>query len=1748
MRVGALAFLIVLAAAAVASASCDIVPSPPLTFRGALGGVDRPFARAGDWVRVVLGTGCDAASPGFATGDGAQVVTLVFRALSGERRVALLADDCGAIAAQRTACAAEAGLAEVACIRARHTVAPPGGEPIEIRSLAGIDAHNLHFRFPETDALLDPAGDGIGLAGPVAIAVSRTADRLPCDLVTRPCRQQSGLVACVDELFDADGTCATDPDPTFPSFTALPPANDFEAICTPEAGSTSPCDGTVDALQLTTDAAGNLLIPVDWRGVLFRQDLVPVLRLVRGTSSLEAFEGRGAPIWIPDLKVLKSYSPGGKALPPLFDPLQDVDGTGPLAFFGSADAPETVIRIARHDTIVGACEAGPQAGLPCLAPAQCGGGTCGPAHCTGGMADGAACGSKAECPGGECGPGLFEFRTRAALRGGPVVVRRGTCIGGSANGTVCSDDAECPGGQCAAFTLSALDPVPLDGLVQSETVNAFVLEEPLEDEDLNGDGDAVDHVVRLGARATGETRTIGDAGAEARAVARIQQPPFSFPAVAVEGDVLAFLEPEPLQHALDQNGDGDVADTLLRVFRLDGTQVTDGPVVADGLPVVNGRPLVASAGKVFFRASEVARARHVIENVSVAWNGGLANGPSYNLQQPVTPDGRYVAFRSHARNLVAFPDTLGIAQVFVRDRLLKTTRLASVNDQGQPANDYCEAPAISADGRYVVFQSYATNLDDNFDPDSEHDTYVHDLVTGHTEMVATATSPSPGTPGVPANAKSLPQNLSADGRHVLFGSAGTNLVPGDRNNAEDLFVKDRLTGHTEMVAVSTAGVQGNGRTSGGKISADGRFVIFDSIANNLVPGDTNGVLDVFLRDRVARTTTRISLDSAGRQVYGHSGDPTVSSDGRHVGFYARDALVAGDNNGSGDAYRIDVRSGSVVRVSVDSAGRQIRDRVRGNLYGVAAAPALVSGGRWAIFASGKDDFVPADTNGVSDYFLHDTVTQMTERVSVDAAGEQSAVEVTWPAVVSDDGRVVVMNSESPDFIPGDTNGHRDVFVRVPDPTDCDADLTGDCDLADTVLRVLDAESGDTRTLCPATQVAVVGAKAAFLRPEREGEAAGCPPLPRGSADGALLHLYDGAEVHDLGRHASWVGMSENWIAALVSEGEEDTVLNGDGDTDDDVVAVHPAGDPGAPWADLGLAADAAEVSGQFVAFLTPEEAQGDSSLNGDADVADRVLQVYDAVAGGPVHNTAQAAEEMVASGAGLIAFRTREASQGSTDLNGDADADDDVLQVFDAGTGTLINSGQAVTPCRLEACDPLVPYRVRDDTVTFLTLETDQGIDLNQDGDQGDLVLQVLNARRAAPAGVRAFAAAPAGAARTLAATTAGVCTQTGKACVGPADCAGGTCFVPPGGCVRNMNIACSPDFISCPLGQICQPLVGLPGQGVCYALEDPCQTNADCDPGATCNLDDVDFNRIASPLLDPDGGGLVFSGAGRCVEDSGRTCDATADCLEGEHCDAGLCQREHGSCASLGDCPPGSTCVADIALQTAADGDQDELPDAIDNCPMVSNVTQEDADDDGLGDACDVSSCGNGVREDGEPCDGADAPACPGLCTEVCVCGGTTSTTSPPGSSTTTSTTSIASTTTTTTLPIPTSCSNVLGRPLAKLGVDGRRQRGRLKAKLRLTLEEYRGEEVTLRLEDATGLRAEQRLPALLALGNGGRAWRYKASGAGVKRVTLRRMGSEGSRRYTLRVRARKWFMGTVADPRLTVTLGERCFVALGR
>jgi uncharacterized repeat protein (TIGR01451 family) len=399
--------------------------------------------------------------------------------------------------------------------------------------------------------------------------------------------------------------------------------------------------------------------------------------------------------------------------------------------------------------------------------------------------------------------------------------------------------------------------------------------------------------------------------------------------------------------------------------------------------------------------------------VSVASDGNEANGRSSNPS--LSADGRHVAFTSFASNLVP-GDTNGGYDVFVHDRETGETTRVSVASDGMQANSGSSNPSISACGRYVAFDSHASNLVPG-DTNGIWDVFVYDRETGETTRVSVASDGSQG------NGYSQHPSISSGGRHVAFISWASNLVPGDTNEVNDVFVHDRATGETIRVSVASDGAQANGESHNPSISADGRHVAFTSFASNLVPGDTNGGYDVFVHDRETGETTRVSVASDGTEANYGSHYPSISADGRYVAFDSDASnLVPGDTNWHTDVFVHDRETGETTRVSVASDGTEANSG--------SSHPSISVDGQYVAFTSWASNLVPGDWNDTIDVFLYDRETGETTRVSVASEGTEANDGSLNPSI-SAGGHYVAFGSDASNLVPEDTNETMDVFVHGP---------------------------------------------------------------------------------------------------------------------------------------------------------------------------------------------------------------------------------------------------------------------------------------------------------------------------------------------------------------------------------------------------------------------------------------------------------------------------------------------------------------------------------------------------------------------------------------------------------------------------------------------------------------------------------------------------------------------------------------------
>ncbi|HUP78871.1 MAG TPA: hypothetical protein VM260_09970, partial [Pirellula sp.] len=341
-----------------------------------------------------------------------------------------------------------------------------------------------------------------------------------------------------------------------------------------------------------------------------------------------------------------------------------------------------------------------------------------------------------------------------------------------------------------------------------------------------------------------------------------------------------------------------------------------------------------------------------IMRVSTDTVGTQGNNNSYD--PVISADNRYVAFHSDATNLVT-GDTNNTSDIFVKDLQTGFLTRISTTSTGLQAFGFSRYPSVSSNGRFVAFESSATNLvtgDTNFADDA----FVKDTQTGALSRVSLSSA------GVQGNGRSLFPKLNADGRFVVFESLATNLVSGDTNGLQDVFVKDRQTGSLIRVSTNSFGAQGNGESWDPSLSADGRFVTFFSHASNLVSGDTNNAADVFLKNLQTGVVTRVSSDSSGIEGNGPSFLPAMSADGRYVAFRSEASnLVPGDTNNSSDMFIKDIQTGAIVRVSTDISG------VQGNAH--SYFPSVSSDGRFITFYSWASNLVSGDTNNVRDIFF-----------------------------------------------------------------------------------------------------------------------------------------------------------------------------------------------------------------------------------------------------------------------------------------------------------------------------------------------------------------------------------------------------------------------------------------------------------------------------------------------------------------------------------------------------------------------------------------------------------------------------------------------------------------------------------------------------------------------------------------------------------------------------------------------------------
>ena len=446
--------------------------------------------------------------------------------------------------------------------------------------------------------------------------------------------------------------------------------------------------------------------------------------------------------------------------------------------------------------------------------------------------------------------------------------------------------------------------------------------------------------------------------------------------------------------------------------------------------------ILAVSGLAALAAQPVSAAQDDLDLVSRATGAAGAKAEENADQAVISADGRFVAFRSPANNLHA-DDEDSTVDVYVRDLQNNTTALVSraTTATGDPGNNTSDQPAISADGRYVAFASTATNLHPD-DTDSIDDVFVRDLQNNTTTLVSRATDAT----GAKSDSQSRSPSISAEGSSVAFRSTGANLHPDDTDGNADIFVRDLSTDTTTLVSRATdaTGAKGNGNSGNAAISADGSSVAFESVSNNLHPDDTDTTLDVFVRDLQDNTTTLVSRATGATGAKGGSSSdlPAISADGRFVAFQsAATSLHADDLDTTRDIFLRDLQDNTTTLVSraAGDTGDAGNDE--------SSTAAISDDGQSVAFQSSATNLHPDDTDTIYDVFVRDLLASTTTLVSrsAGATGIKSNGN-SFAAAISADKRYVAFVSTATNLHPDDTDTQNDVLRRdllgptTPPPT------------------------------------------------------------------------------------------------------------------------------------------------------------------------------------------------------------------------------------------------------------------------------------------------------------------------------------------------------------------------------------------------------------------------------------------------------------------------------------------------------------------------------------------------------------------------------------------------------------------------------------------------------------------------------------------------------------------------------------------
>ncbi|MDH5728527.1 MAG: HYR domain-containing protein, partial [Gammaproteobacteria bacterium] len=422
---------------------------------------------------------------------------------------------------------------------------------------------------------------------------------------------------------------------------------------------------------------------------------------------------------------------------------------------------------------------------------------------------------------------------------------------------------------------------------------------------------------------------------------------------------------------------------------------------------------VALAEHIVFKTDQLPITVIASQNSLLSQQGDKASyGPSVNA------DGRYIVFESSSTNLTDIKNTTKNTQLFLKDLLTGNVTGVSIKN-GIWGDSPSQRPQISTDGKFITFVSSASNLIGNDTNGHVNDIFRFEISSDSIELVSSNSQNSQSSKYV--NTPFISQN----GQFIVFEAVDNELVSEDTKGMLSIVLKDMDSHKTELISVNTAGEPANSGSINASISADGRYVVFNSFADNLA-NDTNSSADIFLRDRMTKTTTRLSVDENGDETIGAAKDAMISEDGRFVVFAARQRnIITGTLSGAYQVYLVNLVTNKIQLISA-SVNSVPGDRDSTN-------PKISANGRFVSYVSSATTITNNNPNAMLQLFVYDRILNENVIYSVSDTGKVSDSSIDVKTALSSDGQSLVFSSYSSTLVASDTNLVSDVFIHVRKP-------------------------------------------------------------------------------------------------------------------------------------------------------------------------------------------------------------------------------------------------------------------------------------------------------------------------------------------------------------------------------------------------------------------------------------------------------------------------------------------------------------------------------------------------------------------------------------------------------------------------------------------------------------------------------------------------------------------------------------------